>query len=239
LLVSVNQPAYMPWLGYFERVLISDTHVVLDDVQFEKNSMINRNNVLLNGSKVMLTIPLLTKGKFQNLPIRAVQIDCGQKWIRKHLATIQQGYSKTPFFEDFFPYLEQFYDDINGAETLGLVLRKNLEFIVDYLEIETDIIYSSDLEYEGRKSELVLDICQRVGATEYISGPFGRDYLDMDSFRGENIDVSFHDYNHPTYSQKSTNFVPKLSVIDLIFNHGKNSRTIIQTLGANLKNSFD
>jgi hypothetical protein len=225
--LSINQPSYIPWLGYFERIAISDKHVVLDHVQFEKNSMVNRNKILLSGREVMLTIPLKTKGKFGNLAINDVEIDISQNWKKKHLATISQSYSKSPFFHDFFPNIEKFYASINEDDLLGEVLKKNIRMFIEYLGIDTEIIFSSDLGSHGKKSDLILDICKMVEANSYLSGPFGRDYLDLSAFDEAGINVDFHDYNHPVYSQKTKEFHPNLSVIDLIFNHGSESKCIL------------
>ena len=225
--ISINQPAYIPWLGYFDRIAKSDLHIVLDHVQFEKNSMVNRNKILSNGNEVMLTIPLKTKGKFGSLAINSVEIDNSQSWKKKHLATIFQSYSKTRYFDEFFPKIESFYESINVDDSLGDVLRKNLYMLLDYLAINNKIIFSSDLDCEGEKSNLILNLCENMNSKYYLSGPFGKDYLDLYRFQEVGIDVEFHDYIHPEYTQKSTDFHPYLSVIDLIFNNGMNSKNIL------------
>lgn len=223
MIVSINQPAYLPWLGYFERILLSDIHIVLDDVQFEKNSMTNRNRVFTNGQVVTLTIPLKTSGRFGNLAIKDVEIDHSRNWIKKHRKTINQAYAKTPFYTEFMPILDDFFNTADQCKFLGECIRKNTETLLDYLGIQKSIIYASEIHYSGKKSDLVLDLCKKFNANTYISGPFGRDYLDINSFRESNIDLLFHDYQHPEYPQKSDHFISHLSVLDLIFNCGKNA----------------
>ena len=98
MIVSINQPAYLPWLGYFDRIVQSDIHIVLDHVQFEKNSNINRNKIRTFNSWSWLTVPIKTKSKYGNLSINNLEIDNSYLWKKKHLRSIQQSYSKTSFF---------------------------------------------------------------------------------------------------------------------------------------------
>jgi len=229
MMVSINQPAYLPWLGYFDRIDKSDIHVVLDHVQFEKNSMVNRNKILANGRDVMLTIPVDTKGKFGDLALNKIQISQQTKWIKKHYATIQQSYAKAPYKSTILPILKKFYDDCSNEKLLNQVLVKNLSCFIELLKIKnTQIIYSSTLDISASKSDLVLDICRKLGATDYLSGPFGRDYLDIDSFEFYGIKIHYHDYQHPSYQQKDTSFQAYLSVVDLLFNHFENALEIIR-----------
>lgn len=229
MIVSINQPAYLPWLGYFDRIAQSDVHVVLDHVQFEKNSMVNRNKALANGKEVMLTIPLNTKGKFGNLAISEIEITKNSKWIKKHYSTIQQSYAKAPNKNLILPVLKDFYDSCSEDELLNEVLAKNLACFLNLLKIKkTKILYSSQLDVSGSKSDLVLNICEFLGATEYLSGPFGRDYLDEESFESHNIKIQYHDYQHPAYKQSNTQFQSHLSVIDLLFNDAENALDIIR-----------
>ncbi len=226
--VSVNQPAFMPWMGYFKRIMLSDIHIVLDDVQFEKNSMTNRNKILMNGKKVMLTIPLRTKNRFGNLMIDSIEVDNSKKWVKKHLASIHQSYSKAPFYREFMPIVEQYYYNISIDDNLGCVLSKNFHLFLKYLEINTEIVNSSNIEHCKVKSDLILELCKNQGAKEYISGPLGRDYLNISSFQEAEIKVTFHEYVQPNYNQiKTREFISHLSVIDVIFNHGKKTIDII------------
>jgi len=227
MLVSINQPAYLPWLGYFDRIYQSDVHVVLDHVQFEKNSMVNRNKILSNNKEVMLTIPLQTKGRFGDLAIKDVEIVQNTKWLKKHQSAILQSYAKTAYKDSLHSKLENFYQDISG-QNLGQVLKKNLEFFLHELAIDrSEIVYSSEMNAHGTKSELVLNICQELNATQYLSGPFGRDYLDISSFKKNRIEIVFHDYRHPVYRQTGGEFHPYLSILDLLFNEGSNSLNIL------------
>lgn len=228
MIISINQPAYIPWLGYFDRINQSDIHVILDHVQFEKNSMVNRNKIRTRQGTLMLTVPVLTSGKFGNLPITKIEVAVNQsRWNRKHWQAILQSYSKTKYFDSIKNELELLY--MEKWEGFNNLLRKMNEFLLSELSIHTKIIYSSELGIEGKKNELILNICRTLDASNYISGPMGRNYLDLDSFHKNGINVSYHDYKHPTYSQFHGDFIPNLSILDLLFNHGKDSLQILSS----------
>src|SRR4051812_8168590 len=109
MVVSINQPAYLPWLGYFDRIARSDLHVVLDDVQFEKNSFVNRNKVRIKDGWCWLTVPVLTKGRFRDLPINRLEISSDRNWCHKHLETIRMNYARTDYFPAHAPFLTECY----------------------------------------------------------------------------------------------------------------------------------
>ena len=227
MIVSINQPAYLPWLGYFHRIASSNLHIVLDHVQFEKNSFINRNKVKGANGACWLTVPVQTKGKFGNLPIHSVLIDRNNRgWMRKHWQTILHGYRKSSFFHLYSSFFEEVYDG-EWSTLIDLCDKINC-YILDALSIDTKIIYSSQMNVEGSKDELILNLCQQVNADVYLSGSLGRNYLDVNKFLNSGIQVVYQDYEHPSYSQCFGNdFEPYLSIIDLMFNHGVNSREIL------------
>jgi hypothetical protein len=228
--ISINQPAYLPWLGYFDRIYQSDLHVVLDHVQFEKNSFVNRNKIVSNQIAQMLTVPLQTKGKFGDLAINNVTIADNNRWHVKHYRAIEQGYSRAQFKETILPKLKKFYDEERGGE-FGEMLQRHLNQYLDLLNInKTEILYSSGLSCSGSKSDLILSICMEVNATKYLSGPFGRNYLNVEAFSEAGIDIAYHDYKHPTYTQQSKEFLPHMSVLDLLMNHGSESLKILAGL---------
>ena len=231
MIVSINQPAYLPWLGFFDRIAKSDLHILLDHVQFERGSMTNRNKILSKQGPIWLTVPLMKKNQF-GLPISEIKINnTPPKWTVKHKETIRQCYSKAPFFRDYSSKILEIYD--NNWTTLNELLRETITLFLDQIGIVTKIICSSELCVSGGKSKLILNLCKEVGAKSYISGPFGRDYLDIDDFERAGIEVIFHDYAHPKYSQNQDDFVPNLSVLDLIFNKGNESLSVI-TAGQSL-----
>ena len=224
MIVSINQPAYLPWLGYFDRIAQSDIHVVLDHVQFEKGSVTNRNKIKWAHGTTMLTVPVLTRGRFGNLPILATKV--GQGWRKKHKASLLQSYAKAPHLNAYKHFIESVYSQ------KWTHLAPLLKFTTDYLRvdlgIETPLLYSSLLRPVGTKSDLVLDICQRLSATTYLSGPFGRDYLDEGAFKRAGIQIEYHEYHHPVYPQcQGSGFLSHLSVIDLLMNCGPSSLGVL------------
>jgi len=166
--VSINQPAYLPWLGYFERIAASDVHIVLDHVQFEKNSFVNRNKVRTREGWTWLTVPVLTKGRFGHLAINQLDLVAGHPWAKKHWSTLRMNYARAPFFPSYAPA----YDALYAHPWSGFLpmaeafLRQHLAD----LGIRTQILFSSTLGISGTKSDLVLNLCRAVGADRYLSG---------------------------------------------------------------------
>jgi hypothetical protein len=230
MIVSINQPAYLPWLGYFERIAASDLHIVLDHVQFEKNSFTNRNKVRTPEGWTWLTVPLATKGQFGDLPIHRLQFAANDSWQKKHWATLRMNYARAPFFPEYAPAYEELYR--RAWSGFGPMVRAFLDQHLRDLGITTPLRFSSELAVEGTKSDLVLNLCRAAGATTYLSGALGRDYLDGASFAAAGVAVTYQDYVHPQYAQARPGFEPYLGVLDLIFNHGPASRDILLNLAA-------
>lgn len=228
MIISINQPAYLPWCGYFNRIIKSDLHIVLDTVQFEKNSFINRNKIIINGCPVWLTIPVLTKNLFGQLAINDIIIDDKIHWGKKHNLSIKQAYSKSPFFHEIHDFLQNTYE--KNHIKLANILKEMLDFFLDYLSIKTPVVHASDYRFNNRKSDLILEICKKFSAKKYISGPFGREYLDIPKFLKHNIEVVFDDYVHPVYKQNSceSGFISHLSSLDVFMRFGRESRRIIE-----------
>lgn len=224
MILSINQPAYLPWLGYYQRIALSDIFVLLDHVQFEKNSFINRNKIRTAQGWCWLTIPLKTKGKFGELNIDSIEIQTGN-WNKKHLESIRMNYSKAVYFSKYFPELEEIY---NREWTLldPLLVEMNVLFM-KWLGIKTKVIRSSEMGILSNKSDLVLDICREIKAEVYFSGALGKDYLEQESFAKEGIKIIFQNYKHPIYSQRFPSFEPYMTVLDLIMNHGDSSLGIL------------
>lgn len=230
MIVSINQPAYLPWLGYFHRIAVSDLHIVLDHVQFEKNSFTNRNKIRTARDSCWLTVPVRTRSRFGKLAIDSLEIDTSLRWPEKHWQTLEQSYRKAPFFGSYAPALREVY---SGEWTaLTLLCRRLTGLMLDWLGITTPCCYSSEMNPQETKSALVLELCQKVGATRYLSGALGRDYLDIAEFRAKGIHVEFQDYIHPVYRQCQPGaFEPNMSALDLLFNHGPESLGILLSRG--------
>jgi hypothetical protein len=214
--VSIHQPAYLPWLGYFHKLLLADTFVVLDSTQFEKNSFINRNRIRTANGWSWLTIPILTKGHLEK-SIREMEWDPRQKWQRKHLATLRQAYARAPHADRYLPVLEEL---IGQAESFDSLLMRMLTFFAAELGAETRIVRASELRAAGHKTDLLLAICEELGADVYVAGKLGAGYLDHETFDAAGVAVHTQEYEHPVYAQAHPGFEPYMSVIDCMMMHG-------------------
>ena len=226
MIVSINQPAYLPWLGYFHRIHMSDLHIVLDHVQFEKNSFVNRNKVMTPNGPVWLTVPVRTKGRFGELSLSTVEVDNDTKWPRRHWKTIAQSYAKAPHFAEHTDFLKGIYE--REWHRLTDICRETTLYLLDALGISTPIMYSSEMRPQREKDELVLELCRKAGATTYLSGALGTQYLTESLFHEQDMKVVYQDYHHPTYLQLHGDpFEGHLSVLDLLLNCGSDSLDII------------
>ena len=218
--ISIHQPAYLPWLGYFHRIIHSDLFIYLDNTQFQKGSFQNRNYIRNNNEEILLTVPVLSKKKIDFINIRNLEINNQIKWQNKHLCTIKQSYSKAKNFEKLIKKLEFFY--INQYSYLNTFCWEMLNFFLKELEIKTEIVkYSEIKEFNSFKSDLILDICKYFGAETYISGVNGFNYLNIEKFSQNNIIVERQTFYHPTYNQVHKGFKKNLGIIDFMFNENK------------------
>lgn len=227
MIVSINQPAYLPWLGYFDRIAKSDLHIVLDHVQFEKNSVTNRNKVRTATGWSWLSAPVLTKGRFGELVIDRIEIDRTSNWKKKHFMALQMNYSRSAYYYRHSDYFEKFY--LQDWIHLAPMLQESTRYLLQELGIRTQQLKSSELSPKSKKADLILELCIKVGATTYLSGPFGREYLNGGAFEKAGIELKYHDYVHPTYDQCYGGFEPYMSVVDLLFNYGDKSLEILRS----------
>jgi hypothetical protein len=222
LIVSIHQPAYLPWLGYFARIAASDVFVYLDTVQFEKNSFTNRNRIKTANGPIWLTVPVLQRGHLMKR-LTEIEVDWHQDWRRKHLRSIEQSYGKAPLFERCFPHLIHLYEPADPL--LAELCFRHLCFWLHELNITTRVVRASELGVDGQNSGLVLDLCKHLGATSYLSGPLGRGYLKEEDFAAANIRLTYQEFTHPQYPQLHGAFQPAMAVLDYWLNSG-NTRTL-------------
>ncbi len=218
MIISIHQPSYLPWIPFIEKALKSDIFVFLDDVQFEKNSEQNRNQIKASSGPIWLTIPV--KRKLNTLINQVVIADNQLKWMNNHINSITQNYSKTPYFKQVSKTL---FDIIkkNRDDFLSLNLEID-KYFFSLANFDGDVVLSSDLNLKSKNSDRILSICKKLGAKTYMSGIGGKDYLDLEKFRKSNIDIQFQNYNHFEYSQQymKIGFSPRLSALDFFCNYG-------------------
>ncbi len=225
MIVSINQPAYLPWLGYFERIARSSLHVVLDHVQFEKNSFTNRNKIRLKSGTAWLTVPLASKGRFGSLEIQGLEFAERGEWQKKHWSSLQMNYARTAYFSS---YAEAYASIYNRTWPCFMpFVQTMLQQHLEDLKITTRIAFSSQMGISGSKSDLILNICKAVGASIYLSGSQGRNYLKESAFEENGIQILYQNYEHPSYPQAWPGFESHLCILDLLFNHGPESMDIL------------
>jgi len=223
MIVTIHQPQYLPWLGYFDKIRRSDIFVFLDNVQFKKNEWQNRNKIKTDQKWQWLTVPVIHKFSQK---INEVEINNTDRWGKKHLNALITNYSKAPFFKDYIDFFEQAY-----TRSWQLLVDINIH-LIQYLNqalgiLNKKVVLSSDYETRKGRTERLVDLCKQLKGDIYLSGRDGAKYLELDEFKKEGIQVAFQDYKHPIYPQLFGDFEPYLSVVDILFNCGPESLSII------------
>lgn len=227
--VAIIQSNYIPWKGYFDLIAAVDEFIVYDDMQYTKNDWRNRNILKSPQGLLWLSIPVALSGKFGQL-IRETQCSEGN-WRKKHWKTIYQCYCKAPCFNEIADWLAPFYSQIETdfLSELNVCLIKK---ICAFLGIYTKISYSWDYDLGDGKTERLINLCRQAGATEYISGPTAKGYIEEQLFNEADIKLTWFDYHgYPEYSQLWGDFVHEVSILDLLFNCGKNSPKYMRYVG--------
>ena len=215
MILSAHQPAYLPWIGYFEKIAHSDIFIYLDTVQFEKNSFINRNVIKTPQGSSWLTIPIKVKNHIKNSLIMT-KIDEQKPWRKKHIKSIEMNYKKAKRFQECYLKIERVinYMDSNLSE----YCFNHLKFWINELEINTKIFRASDLPINSNKSNLVLDLCQYFGSDVYLSGILGKNYLIEEDFIKHGIKIQYQQHMQKIYPQLWGEYIPNLSILDCWMN---------------------
>ena len=231
MLVAIHQPHYLPWLGYLSRMACADLFVVLDHVQFEKRSYQNRVQVRIDGEARWLTVPLEQRARDEAIAEKRIdnRLAGPRHWSRIHGLTLRHAYREAAHLHKYLPQLQGIYEA--RYETLVELDAALLDFLRSAFAIRTPLVKSSALAPQGAKSELVLDICRRVGARALLVGLGGsRAYLDREAFARAGIALVLQQFAHPTYRQCGAGpFTRGLSAIDLLLNCGPEARRILDS----------
>ena len=225
MIVAIHQPEYLPWLGFFKKMMNAELFVFLDDVQFRKKGWQNRNRIRINDGTTLLSIPVHTHSYPK---INEVTIDNEKNWSIRHKKSILYNYARAPYFDEIKDFIESIFE--KKFQYLVDLNTEIIKFIMNELEIKSKIVFSSELEISKKGSDRVLDICKAVGADHYITGTFwAESNLRVEEFKKSNIDVEFQKFQHPIYKQIHGEFIPEMSIIDLLFNEGrKEAKKILQ-----------
>lgn len=226
--VAILQSNYIPWKGYFDLIASVDEFILYDDMQYTRRDWRNRNKVKTINGPQWLTIPVDVKGKYFQA-IKDTKIT-DATWSKKHWNTIKQNYSKTKYFKEYEALFDDLYQNCS-EESLSLINYKFIRAINVILGIKTKISWSSDYSLVDGKSERLLGLCKDCNATEYVSGPAAKDYLDEPLFVKSNIKVSWMDYSgYPVYEQRFPPFEHGVTILDLIFNEGPNASKFLKNI---------
>jgi len=221
------QPGFLPWTGFFDQLDRSEIFVIYDTVSYDRGGWRNRNRIKTQQGIQWLTVPVIVNG----FPlIRDVKIDNHDNWAVKHLKSIKQNYSRAPYFKDYIGIFEEVY-----SKSWEYLIDIDMAFIMKIREClgnGTTIEFASNLKIEGERTQRLVDMCLKLGATEFLEGHAGKGYLQGEGeqlFKEKGINLVYQDYKHPVYPQLYGEFVSHLSVIDLLFNCGKESLNIIRS----------
>jgi len=227
MILTAHQPAYLPWLGLFHKIAVSDIYVYLDSVQFEKNSFINRNKINTASGPVWLTVPVFAKNHF-NKTIKDLEIDNSKDWRTSHWKSIYLNYKKALYFSKYAEFFEDTYK--KEWRYLADLCDHMLRYFLKELGIKVDYYKSSELGLKEHKSELILEMSKKLGANLYVFGALGKDYAKKEGFAEAGIKIYFQDYRHPKYSQLwGKEFSPYMGIVDLLFNCGPDSLGILMS----------
>ena len=227
--VAISQPTYLPWLGYFDLIDQVDRFVVLDNVQFEKQSWQQRNRIKSATGLQWLTVPVEFRGRLSQ-QIREVQIR-DASFGKDHLRAVELAYRRAPFFDEHYPVLVSHLQSVRDGSLLLDLNLELLRWLLKTMGITTPLFLASQIPVEGKRAELLAAICRNLGGETYLSAPGGAVYLlnEIGIMSRAGIDVFFHSYTHPEYKQRFPPFVPYASGLDLLFNEGPRSLEIVRS----------
>jgi|TARA_Y100000031_G_scaffold20092_1_gene20540 hypothetical protein len=213
MIVTIHQPDFLPWQGFFDRWKKSDLYIVLDDVQFIRRGWHHRDKIKTQNKIKWLTVPVQKKGRYHQA-IKEVKIDQQENWNQKHLKTIQTAYKKAPNFDFVFGKLSEIYN-----REYNLLIEFNMDLLrlcSKMLDIDTPLVFASDFNVKSTGGQKLVDLVQSVGGKEYLTGSGSRDYLDEELFKKVGISVRWQEFEHPVYKQLYGSFEKMLSVLDFL-----------------------
>ncbi len=226
--VAIIQSNYIPWKGYFDILRAVDEFILFDDVQYTRRDWRNRNRIKTAHGLKWLTIPVQVKGHYEQR-IRDTLVD-GDAWRETHWKTLLHHYGDAPHFGAYRAALEEAYHGCR-EERLSAVNRRFLECVMGLLGIETPLRWSWEYEVCDGKTERLVSLCRQAGATEYVSGPAARAYIDARQFEEAGIALTFVDYaGYPEYPQSHPPFEHGVTVLDLLFHTGPDAPRYLKAL---------
>ncbi len=225
MILTTHQPIFLPWPGLFYKAEHADCMVLLDDVQFPRGkSWMNRNRLKNEDGTLWLTVPVWKTGRGLQ-SIRNVEICSEREWRRKHLRSIRQNYANAPYFDEYFAVIESIY-----GKNYGLLADFNIDLVRYFwkaLSIDAELLRQSDLGIEGKGTDLLIKICERMGADRVLIFPVTGKYLDIAEMNRHGIEIRTMRFRPPVYPQLWGEFIYNLSIVDMLMHCGPASRKII------------
>lgn len=224
MIVAIHQPQYLPWLGYFDKMNRADVFCYLNDVQYKKNEWQNRNRIKTAQGWQWLTVPV--RYHFPD-KINEVPINHTTGWQKKHLQALITNYSRAPFFKSYSHIFEDtFSREWEFISELNIHLLERLRKALNMDAKQT--VVSSELDLREEPTDRLIDICKAVGADTYLAGEGGANYMDLEQFAQNGVNVITQNFQHPVYPQMFADFESHLSIVDLLFNCGPESLEVIK-----------
>lgn len=224
---AMHQPNYLPWLGFFYKMAHTDVFVLLDQVQVPRGqSFAARNRVKTPQGSTWLTVPLSIPSGQKGKALYTEVSFADESWKKDHLKTLKYNYTRADHFEEIFKIYRDIVEPASEFADMNIAL---IEAFADYLEIDAERVQQSKLgEDFGQKNQLIIELAGEVGGDVYLSGTGGgTEYNDPEILGEHGIELRYSDFEHPTYEQLWNGFESHLSIIDLLFNHGPDSRKIL------------
>lgn len=238
--IGALQTAYLPWLGFFDQIYQCDLFIVYDDLQYTRKDWRNRNRIKTSHGTMCLTVPVVAKSANRKR-ICDIEIAQDKRWARRHWQALKINYSRAPFFFQYGDFFQTLYQ--RHWKHLAPLNQEIIDYCLRLLKIRTAVLYSSKSRIEedylsrcGGKTdptERIIYLCKRFEAQRFLEGQAGKNYLKEDVLDNAGINVEYHRYPHPRYQQLFGRFIPYLSIVDLLFNHGDETLPIL-TNGAAL-----
>ncbi len=214
MILSGHQPNYLPYPGLIGKIMQSDKFVFVSNVQFEKKSWQNRNRIKCDCREVMLTVPVLTKGRFDQL-ITEVRINNNENWRKKHFTSINLSYKKAPYYNRYIEFFEDIYNkEWEYLKDLDIFI---MNWILRELNCNTELYYDDDYDFAGKGTAYLVDMTKKLGCDTYLSNKGSGAYVDIKSFTDESLNHKYLNYVSPNYVQGKGMFIPYLSIVDMLF----------------------
>jgi hypothetical protein len=229
--VVIHQPDFVSHLGFFHRFLRADFYIALDHVQFVNGSSrawTHRDKIKTAQGEKWLTVSV--KKAPRDTAINQIELSTNTGWRQDNLRLLEQNYRNAPFYSELIPEIERLY--ARPFQLLRDFNMASIEMLMDMLDVRIPWVWSSRLDPAGAKNELLVNLLEKVSATHYLSGVGARDYFQPEFFAKAGIEVIWQEFTHPVYAQQFGEFVPYLSALDVLFNHGiTGSREILRRCG--------